>query len=123
MTGRSPNSGARSTFNPTTNQINETSVEIGVAPAAVGNPDLRAEKGKELEMGFEAGLFNERLGLEVTYFNKRTTDQILSLPVAASLGIVTITAGASPSPSRAPVRCARMAWASSTVRAASRCGV
>jgi TonB-dependent starch-binding outer membrane protein SusC len=87
VTGRSPNSGARSTFQPTTNQIDETSVEIGVSPDDVGNPDLRAEKGKELEMGFEAGLFNDRLGLEVTYFNKKTVDQILSLPVAASLGI------------------------------------
>jgi hypothetical protein len=86
-TGRSPSSGARSTFNPTSNQIDETTVEIGVAPDDVGNPDLRAEKGKEIELGFEAGLLNDRLGIELTYFNKKTDDQILSLPVPASLGI------------------------------------
>jgi len=86
MTGRTPNSGARSTFSPTTNQISATGVAVGVTPAAVGNPSLRAEKGKEIELGFEAGLFNDRLGLDVTYFNKKTVDLILGLPVPPSLG-------------------------------------
>jgi TonB-linked SusC/RagA family outer membrane protein len=86
VSGRSPSSGARSTYNPTTNQINATDVAIGVLPGATGNPDLRAEKGEELELGFEAGLFQDRFGLEVTYFNKKTKDQILSLPLPGSLG-------------------------------------
>jgi hypothetical protein len=52
----------------------------------VGNPELRAEKGKEVELGFEAGLLNDRLGLELTYYNKKTTDAILSFPVPGSVG-------------------------------------
>lgn len=86
VTGRHSNSGARSTYNPTTNQITATTVAVGVNPGTVGNPALRPEKGEELEIGFDAGFINDRLGLEVTYFNKKTKDQILSFPVPASLG-------------------------------------
>jgi hypothetical protein len=58
-----------------------------VNPGASGNPDLRAEKGKELEMGFDLGLVGDRIGFELTYFHKITDDQILSLPVAPSTGV------------------------------------
>lgn len=56
-----------------------------VTPASLGNPDLRPERGKELELGFEAGVLN-RLTLDFTYFTKRTLDQIVSQPVAPSSG-------------------------------------
>ncbi len=87
VTGRQPTSGARSTYNPTTNQVSSTAVAVGVTPSATGNPDLRAEKGHELELGFEAGLLKDRLGLELTYFHKETKDLILSRPLAPSLGV------------------------------------
>ncbi|HSJ10531.1 MAG TPA: TonB-dependent receptor, partial [Longimicrobiales bacterium] len=86
VTGRQPSSGARSTYSPTTNQITPTTVGVGVNPGATGNPNIRPEKGEELELGFDASFVNDRLGLEFTYFNKKTTDQILTLPVAASQG-------------------------------------
>ncbi len=86
VTGRAPTSGARSTYNPTTNQVSSTGVGIGVVPNATGNPTLKAEKGKELELGFEAGLLRDRLGLEVTYFNKKSIDQILTQPLPGSVG-------------------------------------
>jgi hypothetical protein len=86
VTGRAPSSGARSTYEPTTNQISPTAVAVGVSPDDTGNPDIRAEKGKELELGFEAGLLNDRLGIDLTFFRKETTDQILTLPVPGSLG-------------------------------------
>jgi TonB-linked SusC/RagA family outer membrane protein len=57
----------------------------GVTPASIGNPDLRPERGKELELGFEGSLF-DRLSLDFTYFNKKTTDVIINQPVAASTG-------------------------------------
>ncbi|MGH7470682.1 MAG: SusC/RagA family TonB-linked outer membrane protein [Longimicrobiales bacterium] len=86
VTGRTPDNGARSTFNPTVNQISATGTVVGVTPDDVGNPDIRAEKGQELEAGFEAGLFNDRLGLDFTYFNKKTIDLILERPVPPSMG-------------------------------------
>jgi TonB-dependent starch-binding outer membrane protein SusC len=86
VSGRQPTSWARSTFNPATNQISETGVAIGVRPAVTGNPELRAEKGQELELGFDAGFLNDRFGVEFVYYNKKLVDQILQLPVPASVG-------------------------------------
>ena len=53
----------------------------------IGNPDLGPERGKEIEAGFEAGLLNDRLGIEFTYYNKRTVSAILDREVPPSLGI------------------------------------
>ena len=52
---------------------------------AFGNPDLKPERGKEVEAGFQADLWN-RLHLDFTYYNKHTSDEIVSQPIAPSLG-------------------------------------
>ncbi len=54
--------------------------------SSFGNPDLRPEKGQEYEVGFDASMFNDRLGLDATYYNKTTTDMLVSVPVAPSTG-------------------------------------
>ncbi len=56
-----------------------------VTPLEIGNPTLKPERGTELEVGFEAGLF-ERVSLDVTYFSRRTRDAILSRPNPPSSG-------------------------------------
>jgi TonB-linked SusC/RagA family outer membrane protein len=57
-----------------------------VRPQFFGNSSLGPEKGTEIEVGFEAGLFNERLGIDFTYFDKKTKDAILAKSVAPSDG-------------------------------------
>src|SRR5690606_32250953 len=57
-----------------------------VTPNTVGNPELGPERGHEIEAGFDAGLLNDRIGLEVTYYHKRTTDAILLRNSAPSSG-------------------------------------
>jgi len=52
---------------------------------AFGNSDLRPERGKELETGFESDLWN-RLHIDFTYYNKHTTNEIVAQSVAPSLG-------------------------------------
>jgi hypothetical protein len=47
---------------------------------------LRAEKSKELELGFDAGIMNDRFGLNFTYYHRKGVDQILTQPVPPSLG-------------------------------------
>lgn len=85
-TGRSPSSGALQTY-AASKFVNESgAVELGVSPADPGNPDLKPERGKELEAGFEAGFLDDRLGLELTYFNKKSTDLIVAVPTAPSSG-------------------------------------
>ena len=51
-----------------------------------GNPNLKAETGSEIEMGFESSLLNGRAGVDFTFYNKRTFDALLPLPVAPSSG-------------------------------------
>jgi TonB-dependent SusC/RagA subfamily outer membrane receptor len=57
-----------------------------VTPAFVGNPDLAPERSGELETGFDAGLFDERIGVEMTYYRRKTNDAILERATAPSFG-------------------------------------
>jgi hypothetical protein len=57
-----------------------------VTPGAIGNPDLKPERGTELELGFDAGLFGDRVGVEFTYYNKRTKDAIVAVQLPPSGG-------------------------------------
>jgi outer membrane receptor protein involved in Fe transport len=56
-----------------------------VTPNSIGNANLKPERGKETELGFDSQLFS-RLSLDFTYFNKKTFDEIINQPVAPSSG-------------------------------------
>jgi TonB-dependent starch-binding outer membrane protein SusC len=85
-TGRSPTTGIQGTFTPSPFAISPTDVRGGLVFGRLGNPDLRPERGTELEVGFDAGFFQERLGVELSYFNKVSRDVILSRPLPPSAG-------------------------------------
>jgi outer membrane receptor protein involved in Fe transport len=55
-----------------------------------GNANLKPEKSAELEMGFETQLFS-RINLDYTYFNKKTKDALIQIPLAYSSGAAQIT--------------------------------
>jgi TonB-linked SusC/RagA family outer membrane protein len=57
-----------------------------LTPQFYGNPTLGPERGTEIEAGFDAGFFGDRLGIDFTYYHTRTKDAILSRPVAPSTG-------------------------------------
>ena len=57
-----------------------------VTPQYLGNPNLGPERGKEYEFGVDANGLNDRLGLEFTYYRKRTTDAILDRDITPSIG-------------------------------------
>jgi hypothetical protein len=61
----------------------------GITPGGTGNPDLRPEKSRETELGFDAGFLGERIGFEVTHYNKRTDDLLIAVPLPPSLGLTT----------------------------------
>ncbi|MEW5927668.1 MAG: SusC/RagA family TonB-linked outer membrane protein [Gemmatimonadota bacterium] len=48
------------------------------------NPDLKPERQREWEGGFDAGFFNDRASVEFTYYDKRTSDLVLAVPLAPS---------------------------------------
>ncbi len=54
--------------------------------SAFGNRDLKAETGSEIEVGMDASLLQDRMGLEATFYNKTTRDALLGVPVAPSSG-------------------------------------
>ena len=53
-----------------------------------GNNEIRPENKYEMEFGFETKLFKSRLGIDITYYNSRTIDQIIQLTVPVSTGAV-----------------------------------
>ena len=58
----------------------------GVTPRNYGNDNLKPEIGEETELGFDAGLLNQRLAIEFTYYNKDIKDAIISAPLRPSRG-------------------------------------
>ncbi|HQS05277.1 MAG TPA: TonB-dependent receptor, partial [Daejeonella sp.] len=53
---------------------------------ALSNPDLRPLTSTTYEGGIDMQFLNNRLGLDFTYYNRKTTDDILSTSIAASSG-------------------------------------
>ena len=58
----------------------------GVTPRNFGNANLKPEIGEETEVGFDAGLFDQRVGIEFTFYNKDVKDAIISAPLKPSRG-------------------------------------
>jgi TonB-dependent SusC/RagA subfamily outer membrane receptor len=65
------------------------SVSIG----GLGNSQLRPERVREFEGGLDAGLLSQRLQLELTWYNRRTTDQIIFEERPAGLGFAATNLG------------------------------
>ena len=57
-----------------------------LTPTNIGNNELGPETSYETELGVDAGAFDDRYGAEVTYFDGRTRDAILSRQAAPSEG-------------------------------------
>ncbi len=51
-----------------------------------GQKNILPQRTKEFEVGLDFGFLNDRLGVEFTYYNSKTTDAIFSLPLPPSTG-------------------------------------
>ncbi len=56
--------------------------------AGLGNSNLKPERSKEIEAGFDAGFFNNRITLEATAYRKNTSDALVQRLLPGSLGSV-----------------------------------
>jgi len=54
--------------------------------SALSNPNLRPLTSTTYEAGIDVQFLNNRLGLDFTYYNRKTTDDILSTSIAGSSG-------------------------------------
>ncbi len=65
-----------------------TATASALRTASYGNPDLKPERGEEVELGFDAGLFADRLGVDFTFYNKTTKDMLQSISIPPSTGFI-----------------------------------
>ena len=56
----------------------------GLIESALGNPNLKPETSGEFEGGFETRFWGNRANFDFTYYNKKTKDALISLPIAPS---------------------------------------
>jgi hypothetical protein len=63
-----------------------SSDEPGFVITGAGNADLEPERSREIEVGFDAGLLNDRLGIQLTHYDKVSRDALVQQPLPPSLG-------------------------------------
>ncbi|WP_346856845.1 SusC/RagA family TonB-linked outer membrane protein [uncultured Draconibacterium sp.] len=73
-----------------------TNYPVGGVPSyekyqRLGNPNLKPELSKELEIGTDLRFYNNRIGIDLAYYKKTTTDLIMLANIAASSGYRQIT--------------------------------
>jgi TonB-dependent starch-binding outer membrane protein SusC len=78
-------SAALTFFNPTS--VRAANVEQpAVTLAGAGNRELKPEVVTEFEFGIDAGFLNDRIGLDLSYFNKQSDDALILRRLAPSIG-------------------------------------
>ena len=71
-------------FISTASVLQYGSVQTGLIPASVANPDLKWETTTQYDLGLEIGLLKGNINIGVDYYNKLTSDMLLSVPLPLS---------------------------------------
>lgn len=72
---------------PTSSAVDNVSTPaVTFQGGGAGLAGLKPERSKELELGFDIALFESRLGIEFTYFNKLTSDALINRILPPSAG-------------------------------------
>ncbi|WP_018629598.1 SusC/RagA family TonB-linked outer membrane protein [Niabella aurantiaca] len=65
---------------------NENPPSKGIIPSEIGNPDLKWETSKELNLGLDLSFFKGRLAMTAEVYRKRTDDLLLQAQLPPSFG-------------------------------------
>ena len=86
MSGLQPGTtDAQQFFNPTA--VTSLGVDVpGFTIGNLGNANLKPEKSRELELGLDADLWKDRAHFGFTFYNKKSTDALIAVRLAPSLG-------------------------------------
>jgi TonB-linked SusC/RagA family outer membrane protein len=84
--GQRPQFRQAETFYSPATAATPTGDQPGVTIGGTGNLDLKPERTREFEVGFDAGLLDERLAAEFTVFRRRTRDALIARNLPPSLG-------------------------------------
>lgn len=58
----------------------------GAYPSRLANPDVKWETSEQINIGFDARLFGNRLGVNFDYYIKNTKDWLVQAPILATAG-------------------------------------
>ncbi|MFL5561157.1 MAG: SusC/RagA family TonB-linked outer membrane protein [Gemmatimonadaceae bacterium] len=59
---------------------------IGFVPAGLPNPDLKWESTRQYDVGLDVGVFGNRLSFNADYYDKKTSDLLLDVPIPRTSG-------------------------------------
>ncbi|HEX6040030.1 TonB-dependent receptor [Longimicrobium sp.] len=62
----------------------------GLAPSNLANPDLRWESTRQVDVGVDLLVLDERVGLTVDWYHKDTRDLLLDRPVTSTSGFTSV---------------------------------
>jgi TonB-linked outer membrane protein, SusC/RagA family len=62
----------------------------GQSPNQIGNPDLKWETNRQMDVGFDFGFFNNRLTGEIDYYNRISEDLLLNVNLPSTTGFNTV---------------------------------
>lgn len=77
-------------YDPTQTVFGETIVN-GVQVGRLASDGLEWETTKQLDLGIELGFLNNKISLEVDYYNKQTEDLLLRVPISGQTGVASTT--------------------------------
>lgn len=69
-----------------TTALGESGEQPAIVFTTLGNRNLRPERSTELEVGFDATIFDGRINTEFTYYNKLSKDALINRVLPPSLG-------------------------------------
>ncbi|GAA4456974.1 TonB-dependent receptor [Nibrella saemangeumensis] len=64
--------------------------QVGIRPTQVANTELRWERSKQLDLGLEFGVLNNRINGQIDVYDKTTEDLLLNVPQPATNGFTSI---------------------------------
>jgi TonB-linked SusC/RagA family outer membrane protein len=73
-------------FDPTT-VATSGGDQPGITVNSTGNLELKPERSTEIEVGFDAALFDNRVGMDFTYFRKTSKDALIERRLPPSYGV------------------------------------
>ena len=68
------------------NVVFGNNIESGSAPTSLSNSNLGWETTKQFDLGFDLGLFNNRISLTYDYYTKNTTNLLYNVEIAKESG-------------------------------------
>ncbi|MFN8347520.1 MAG: TonB-dependent receptor [Spirosomataceae bacterium] len=73
-------------INNTVNGVFGSTVASGAVVTSLANPNLGWETTKQIDLGLDLGLFNDRISFVYDYYTKRTTNLLYSVQIAQEAG-------------------------------------